>query len=559
MRGICVCLFIIILIVPAPSFAKKLTGLIELSYQKDKTSDSGAKTKRTTFTQDYKLAYKSFLYTPRFLNYTIDAEFKRDNSKDISDTTSYASRVDSPSLNFKLNFLEGTRYPVTVYKDRVSGVTDSTSATTNIITRTKTDKYGIYGSYLIKKSLINLKYDLRQERNTSTTSYGTGGNSLNQTSSARYSFGFDKAFDVGKVKRAGNIVANYTYNQTKDKVNNQFDGIHAVDASLSGIRPTQNSDFNMSANYSHNNPSQMTTYTSNMYYNYHKTANYTLNSSMYLNRLVDRNSDINYSTLYLNSRYKIKDYLSTDQNIVLYRRLGKGSETTESGMVGLNFSKPIYGFGVYASSSVYGSAVQKLGESHTNTQSYVATAGFSRTVPVKTAQVSFRGAYTMTGGHPSSRTMTYSLGTGISLRLFKNVNFQTTVDNTEVASFTSSSSTITKTTVSASNLSYAVPIGLRGAIGVTLGATFTEENLPNSTYTSGLNLSYALLKGLVLRSDLTYMEDARSETETKLLGLSLNYERKKFRIAFDNRLQQTSDHDNKKLSASTALKVTRTF
>ncbi|TAN42237.1 MAG: hypothetical protein EPN22_13015 [Nitrospirae bacterium] len=559
MRVKWVCLFFIFLIFPTPVFAKKLSGSIDLSYQKDKIYDSGSKSKKTIFTQDYKIVYNSFLYTPRFLNYTIDAEFKRDRTKDTTDFSSGASTVDSPALNFRLNFLGGTRYPVTVYKERQSAMTDSTTTATNILTRTKTDRQGIYGSYFMKKSLLNLKYDLRQDRTNSTTSFGSGGGALTQTTTGRYSFGFDKTFDVNKVRNAGTAMANYTYTQTKDKVNNQFDGIHAIDGSLGGLRPTKNSSFNMSANYSHNNPSQMTTYTSNMYYNYNKSANYTLSSSMYLNRLVDRTSDTNYSTLYLSSSYKISESLNTNQNVVLYRRLGKGSETTESGSLTLAFSKPVYGFGFYANSSVYGSATQMLGESHTNTQSYSASAGFSRTVPIKTAQASFRGSYSISGGHPSSRSYMYTVGTGISLRLFKNVNLQSNIDKNQTDTFTSSSSNIAKTTVFANTLSYSVPLGLKGAVGVNFGAAYTDEKLPNKTYTSGLTLSYAVLKGLVLRSDLAYIEDTRSESETKSLGMSLHYERKKFKIAFDNRLMQTSDHNNKKLNASTTVKASRAF
>ncbi|MBF0330070.1 MAG: hypothetical protein HQL10_13010 [Nitrospirae bacterium] len=547
------------LISPSAVLAKKLTGSVELSYQRDKAVDSGSKTQRTTFTQDYKVEYKSFLYTPRFLNYKIDGQFKRDISKDISDFASSGARSDSPSLNFRLNFLEGTRYPVSFYKERLTGMTDSTSGTSSTITRTKTDRYGTYGSYRFNRSSLKMKYDLRQERTTATSTSDTGGGSLSQVSSGNYAFGIERSFDAGKVKNAVNANANYNYSHTKNKVTNEFDGNHSFDASIAGIKPTKNSDFNMNANYSHINPSQMTTYTGNLYYNYIKSSNFTVNSSMYLNQMVDKNTNVNYSTLYLNSRYQISDNLNSSQNITLFRKLGTGSETNESGTVSIGYTKSIYGFGVYANSSVFASSMQKSSESHTNTRTYNLNTGFSRTVPVKTAQVSFRGSYAMGGGHPASRSKTYSLGTGASLRLIKNMNFQTALDVTESEVYTSSSSSLTKSASSTNSLSYTVPLGLKGAVNITFGANFTEGNLPTSTYSSNLNLSYILLRGLVLRSDLAYNEDTRAEAITKSVGMNLGYERKQFRLSFDNRFAQISDHNNVKFNVSTALRATRTF
>ncbi len=92
---ICVVISFVALVFPVISFAQKtgkFSGLIELTYQKDKIKDIDSETEKSSFIQEYKLQYQGHIYSPRLLRYNIGGTFRKEDSR--TDESS-AGRTDT--------------------------------------------------------------------------------------------------------------------------------------------------------------------------------------------------------------------------------------------------------------------------------------------------------------------------------------------------------------------------------------------------------------------------------------------------------------------------------
>lgn len=511
------------------------------------------------------MEYKGYLYTRRLMNYVIKADLIRNAMKSESGQFESRHKSDTPSLNFRLSFLDGTRYPFFIYKDRTETSTTSLTSGSTVTNMSKSDRYGTYGSYALKSKLTSFRYDLKREVSKSNTDFGGiggGGSALNTTRDS-LNLGMDKIFKTDKNKNAGMLAVRYMYDQTKEKVNNQFNATHSLDAALNGFKPSKNTTFSITSSYAHDNPSKLTTLTSNMNSMYTPSANFNANTSLYLTQLEDPRSSSNYSSLFTGSTYRINEYFTTNQNLMLYRSLNSsGTQTTELLSLGAAFSKTsLYGINLFANTSASGSASQTSHTKHTDTASYSGSAGVSKNIAFKRAQVNMRGAYNITGSsHPSAMSKGYTLGTGVTTRLTSKLNLQNNLDITETENISSNSSTISKTTNFTNNITYSTQLGLKGVFGVTAGANFTSGSGGDSrTLNSSMNLSYMLLRGLALKSSLGYTEDSISDSSAIITSVGLDYTRKKLTLSFSNSLNKNITPSSKNLSVSTSLRASRYF
>ena len=99
---------------------------------------------------------------------TIGGSFRKEDSKtDESHSGETTITAKNRDYNLKLDFIQGTKYPFTMYKEKFELPTWTIQPEQSFLTRQTTDRYGLFGNARIGAG-TNLKYDFHQD-STKTT------------------------------------------------------------------------------------------------------------------------------------------------------------------------------------------------------------------------------------------------------------------------------------------------------------------------------------------------------------------------------------------------------
>lgn len=545
------------LVFPVISFAQKtgrFSGLIELTYQKDKIKDIDSETEKGSFTQDYELRYQGHIYSPRLLMYNIGGTFRKEDSKtDESSAGRTDTTAKSRDYNLKLDFIQGTKYPFTIFKERVELPTWTIQPTEAFQTKQTTDRYGLFGNAFLGKG-INLRYDMRED-DTKTTGQTEGTDQRNRS----FMFGVDKR------KGENFIDANYTYRHNFEKIKNEFEAINDAKVSF-GLKPGKDTRFNMDINYNDNSFYEFTTATSNMNFTYVPSSDFNSNLTLYANRIRQTDEIGNFVSLFGNATYKISPYLTTNQNLMLYKSAGDfGNDSTESLTPGLVFTKQMPGgVTVSADTSINVTAQQFETSKNRNSMSYSLGGRVSKFFEDIKSEINSGGSYYIYRSSLKGKTARYAFNGGLTSRFIQNLTLQSLLnfseeetigDETEGASFESK----TKRLTSDNSLGYFMQLGFRGSLDAKVGTIFESGTTQRTFHYATLTGRYSLRRNLSLDAGLNLYKESISKTQTLIGSLGVEYRLRAIRMSLRNGMWNEKGPTGTKTRSTTFFQVSRPF
>lgn len=545
------------LVFPVMSFAQKtgkFSGLIELTYQKDKIKDIDSETEKSSFIQEYKLQYQGHIYSPRLLRYNIGGTFRKEDSRtDESSAGRTDTTAKSRDYNLKLDFIQGTKYPFTVFKERVELPTWTIQPTEAFQTKQTTDRYGLFGGAFLGKG-INLRYDMRED-DTKTTGQTEGTDQRNRS----FMFGVDKR------KGENFIDASYTYRHNFEKIKNEFEAINDARVSV-GLEPGKSTRFNMDINYNDNSFYEFTTTTSNMNFTYAPSSDFNSNLTLYANRIRQTDEIGDFVSFFGNAAYKISPYLTTNQNLMLYKSTGDfGNDSTESLTPGLVFTKQMPGgVTVSADTSINVTAQQFETSKNRNSMSYSLGGRVSKFFEKIKSEINGGGSYYIYRSSLKGKTARYAFNGGLVSRFVQNLTLQsllnfsgedTTGDEIEGASFESK----TKRLTSDNSLGYFMQLGFRGSLDAKVGTIFESGTTQRTFRYATLTGSYSLRRNLSLNAGLNLYKESISETRTLIGSLGVEYRLRVIRMSLRNGMWNEKGPAGTKTRSTTFFQVSRPF
>ena len=554
---------------------ERLSGLLQYTYQQDRNKTPDSRSERNAFSQEYQLRYQGSVYHPRLLIYNIQGIFKKDDSE-TEDTQSGDSRFKSrlSTYNFGLDFLQGNRYPFSIYREQLemptstettktkqvtdrygiagsallgAGVnlrydyakttTEMTTKTTTGMTKTKqvADRYGVAGDALLGAG-VNLRYDYHQEDTKTTTETTTEGDRLYRN------------FLLGLNKRKEDKFADvsYSYQHVMEKQRRELDAINDIKTSF-GLKPGKDTNFNMDASYHNSSLSEFTTTSSTMNFDYGPAAKFSANSNLYLNRLITKNERGDFATLYGNSTYKISQFFTTNQNLVLYRSSGDfGNERTESLGLNLifNYAKVMpHGLTFSVDSSIAGNTYQVTTGKDRNIVSYSAGAGASKIFEEINTDLNLRGSYYYDFSSLGGKTARSAFNAGVSNRSIKNLTIQSILSYSEeekTEDEVDSAPSVTgktRTLTSDNSLTYFLRVGFRGSLDGKIGMNFTAGTYQRTFQYTDWTFRYALMRNLSLNAELRAQKESIGSDAILISNIiGVEYQYRALKISLRNSL-----------------------
>lgn len=541
---------------PMPLFAQqeRLSGLLQYTYQQDENKDIDAESKKSSFIQEYKLRYQGAIYSPRLLMYNIGGSFREEDSKtDESSSGETTVKAKSHDYNLKLDFIQGTKYPFTIYKEKFELPTWTIQPEQSFLTRQTTDRYGLFGNARIGAG-TNLKYDIHQD-NTKTTSATDVTDQRNRS----------LLFGIDSRKGETYIDASYSYQHNLEKESNRFEAINDAKVSF-GLKPGKDTRFNMDTSYNDNSYNEFTTIGSNMNFNYVPSSDFNSNLSLYASRIKQKEEIGNFATFFGNSTYKISQFFTTNQNLMLYKSTGdSGNDSTEALTLGLAFTKPLPDSLTFsADTSANGTAQQSETSENRNSMSYSIGGRVSKLFDKIKSEINGGGSYYLYNSSLGGKTTRYVYNAGFINRFIQNLTFQSLLNFSEentIGDETDGTSTVTKTKnlTSDNSLGYFMQLGFRGSLDAKAGIIFERGTTPRTFRYGNLTFRYVLRRDLSLNAGLNFYKESINNTSTTLGSLGVEYRLRSITMNLKNDLWQEKGPQGVKTRSTTFFQVSRPF
>ncbi|WP_299987529.1 hypothetical protein [Sulfuricurvum sp.] len=152
------------MIIALPVFGgQNFYGNIEYGYAEDQfSSDSDYDSTRSSFTQNYMLGFRDYIYSPKLLKYDLQYGIAMNDLK--TDNGDYTTSANSKNSTYRtdLSFLNSSDYPFTLSAEKTSSPYSSSDSIATLTTNQTSERYGINGS------LRTRSFDLSYALDTST-------------------------------------------------------------------------------------------------------------------------------------------------------------------------------------------------------------------------------------------------------------------------------------------------------------------------------------------------------------------------------------------------------
>lgn len=549
-------IYMISLMFPLISFAQKpsgLSGLIQLTYQKDRNKDIDAESEKSSIIQEYKLQYHGHVYSPKLLMYNIGGIFrKEDSDTEESRAGKTSTKTKSKEYNLKLDFIQGTKYPFTIFKDRIDLPTWTMQPTQTFQTKQTLDRYGLFGNAFLGKG-INMRYDIRQD-NTRSVGQTEGTDRRNRT----FLFGVDSRNEDKFID------ATYSYQHNFERNKNEFEAIN--DAMVSWGLRDKTTNFNMDMSYNNNSFTEFATTTANMNLNYMPSSDFNSNFNLYGNRIEQKENKGTFATFFENITYKLSPYLTTNQNLMLYKSTGDfGNDGTESLTLGLVFTKQAtQGLIFSADASVNGTAQQSSTAEDRNSMFYSIGGSVSKFFEKISSEVNAGGSYYSYSSSLGGKTTRYAFNTSFVGRFIRNLTLQSLLNYSEEEIIGDeiegkSSYSRTRRIISDNSLVYFMQLGFRGSLDAKVGAIFETGTVPRTFRYATLTFRYVLRKDLSANAGLNFYKESINDSRTILGALGVEYRLRSITINLKNELWKEKGPQGVKIRSSTFLQASRPF
>lgn len=546
-----------VFVFPIISFAEKtggLSGLIQLTYQKDRNKDIDTESRKGSFIQEYKLQYQGSIYSPRLLIYTIGGSFRKEDSKtDESRAGTTDVTTKSKDYNLRLDFIQGTKYPFTIYKEKLDLPTWTIQPEQTFQTKQTSDRYGLFGNAFLGKG-INMRYDIRQD-NTKSVGQTEGTDQRNRS----FLFGIDSR------KEDKFIDATYNYQHNFEKVKNEFEAINDAKVSV-GFKPGKPTNFNADLSYNDNSYTEFTTMTSNMNFNYTPSADFNSNSSLYVNRIEQKEDRGNFLTFYNNSSYRLSPFLTTSQSLMLYKSTGDFSnDATESLTLGLVFTKQMpEGLIFSADTSINGTAQQFETSKDRDSMTYSIGGRVSKFFEKINSEINGGGSYYIYRSSLKGKTDRYSFNAGLVSRFIQNLTLQSLLNFSEentVGDEINEASTETKIKrlTSDNSLAYFMQLGFNGGLDAKIGTVFESGTTSRTFRYASLNFRYSLRRDLSANGGISFYKESTNKTRSIVGFFGIEYKLRGITFSLKDDLWREKGPQGTKTRSTVFLQASRPF
>ncbi len=540
---------------PVALFAQEgVSGLVQYTYQKDENKDINAESDKSSFIQQYNLGAQGDIYNPRLLMYNIGGSFIKEDSKiDESRIGESTVNAESRAYNFKLDFIQGTKYPFTIYRQKYERPTWTIQPEQIFLTRQTTDRYGLLGNVRISDA-TNLRYDFHED-DTKTTGQ------LQQTDQA------NKSFLIGIDSRRGEeyINSSYSYQQNLEKTTNRYEAINNADVSF-GLKPGKDTRFNMATSYYDNSYSEFADTSTQMNFNYMPSPDFNSNLSLWADRIKQKDKIGDFATLSGNAAYKISPFFTTNQDLTIYKSVGDfGNDSTESLTVGLAFAKPLPdGITVSADTSANGTAQQSEQTQSKDSVSYSFGGRASKLFNTINSEISGGASSFSYSSSLGGKATRYGYNAGFISRFIQDLTFRSLLNFSEeniIGDEINGTSTVTKTKhlISDNSLEYVVPLGDRGSLGAKAGTVSESGTTPRTFSYGNSTFRYVPVRDLSLNAGLNYYKESLYKTRTILSSVGVDYRLRSITMSFKNDSWREKGPQGVRTRSTTFLQVSRQF
>ncbi len=502
-------------------YTRGVYGKIEYVLMHDNVSDQYNETDRKSFIQNYQLGYESFVYSPRLLTYDLGFSFYVDNSDtDVNNNGSTtASSNESKHTNYKayLNFIKKTKYPFTVYYEKIDSPIWSTAPDGTTLITYKTDKSGIYGR--AKLDIFALNYEFRQTKTEKTESFA-------------YENGDNKRFAIGITKRFDeNMTASINYSheirdyyRTDIGLNYQDSWNDVVDnavATYSWI-VSKTMQFSGALNYLKNDYLEYENLTGTLSLNW--VPNHKQNENFSLTFDNSKTKDGSNTAISVNETgtYKLTKNLTTNHGFQIYNAKGDlYNMTLASVSAGANYLKSFsdtfsatLGITTTGRAETYDYSDSNATIQDRNMLSYTLSSGLSKNFPkdrsALSAGVSYYQLISTTSDATNRLTTNASYNKKFTDRISYYFKLYTTSDRNRYTDVDGNVSTRTTNIVSIdNNLNYWRPVGYNGKMTLKGGVIYST-----GTFADRVNPYGSLTFFYMLRRDLMLKSIARVSSDT---------------------------------------------
>ena len=569
---ICALIFFVSLLCPLPSFAQQggPSGLVQYTYQKTDTKDIGAESELSSFTQLYNLGYQGDIYDPRLLLYNVGGSFEKQDSRVDGSMVGGESTnsAENRDYNFKLDFIQGTKYPFTIYREKVDQPVWTVLPEQTFLTKVTADRYGLSGTALLSAG-TNLKYDFHHD-DTKTAGL------LQQTDQD------NKGLSLGVDSRHGESYINtsYSYQQNLERVTGRYDEINDAKVAF-GLKPGTNTRLNMDTSYYDDSYTKFADASTTMNFNYTPSSDFNSNLSVNADRIKQGEETGNFASLLENAAYKISPFVTTNANLMFDKNEGAfENDSTQSLTLGLGFTKPLPdGTTVSADTSANGTSGQFNKKINRDSVFFSLGGSVSKNFTATNTEINAGGSYYNYASSLGGRNTTSGFNVALINRFFQNLTFQSHLnfsdsnivnDEIDLASIVTPTvipviATITPTAaktrnlISDNSLEYVMQLGDRGNLGAKAGALFESGTNPRNFYYAGSTFMYVPRSSLSLNAGLNYYKESLSQTRTASGSLGVDYRVRSITMSLKNEVWQENGPLGVRRRSSVLAQVSRPF
>jgi hypothetical protein len=553
---ICILIFFVSLMRPLPLFAQQEgpSGLLQYTFQKDESKGMDAESEKSSFIQEYKLRYLGDVYSPDLFTYDLSGSFiKEDYKLDESRIGETTGNAKSHDYNLKLDFIQGTKYPFTIYKEKFDQTSWTIQPEQIFLTRQSTERYGLLGNDRLGAG-TSLRYDFHVD-DTETDGQ------LQQTDQLNKGL----LFGIDSRKGEEYINSSYSYQENLEKVTNKYEAINEAKVSY-GLKPGKDTRFNMDTSYFDNSYYEFTDTDATMNFNYTPSPDFNSNISLWADRIKQKDETGDFATLSENTTYRIGPFVTTNQGLTLYKSEGAFSNnSTESLALGLAFAKPLPdGITVSADTSASGAAEQSDKIQSKDSVSYSLGGRVSKLFNTINSEIDGGASSYSYSSSLGGKTTRYGYNAAFINRFIQGLTFQSLLNFSEennIGDEINGTSTVIKTKrlVSDNSLAYVAQLGGRGSLDAKAGKIFESGTTPRTANYVSSTLRYVPMMNLSLNAGFSYYKESLNNTGITTSSLGADYRLRSLTMNLRNDLLEEKGPQGVSKRSTTFLQVSRPF
>ncbi len=333
-------LLLLVLFVEAET-SRGLYGELGWRYEQYDRIDRYGETERGTFLQDYSMGYSSYLLSPLFLMYDIEATLHYEDTDVIANGYEQNRKIRGIEYDIDLSFIQKTNYPFRVYAVKSQRPYWDVTLDRSYYLDEDSERVGIDG--LARLELFNLRYSAEIFDITRA-----GSNEEEERTDIRYTLSLDKQMS------SSYLTMNYIYNDREqdrtlyasDYVSQDTNyQIHEVtnDANIKydwKISPTLK--LNAWGRYFDNNNSNYVDTLGNVALQWRPNSKYTATIDATVDRFKSDFGELKTMSLGATSDYRVSEFLTLDQSLTMMSSSGDfGEYDSNYFRMGGRYHKPL--------------------------------------------------------------------------------------------------------------------------------------------------------------------------------------------------------------------------